>query len=552
MSIPQNRLITQFIVFDTTFDNERALHSFNNLNEALEFIHMIKDNNARTYSLITGKNAETEFIDSNLINITVLMLVLTKSGICKESKKLLFDPSTNSFKNIDTNLFENINAKTNKKTKTISNIQNRIQTEFVSSNESIKPHIPITTKTHIPITLQAAQSRITSDKNIDFNQSQNNKSNDNFNDKKKEPDLFVELTKLYNTLMNVGEGETKSKGITDLNKIYDSIEEEALLDEEIRKTKDTLDAKLNKKSQKNNNDVVYDSDNTDYSDTDDTNDKHDLDILDNTSASVSTTDESNDLSKYGSSQPPVVLEQQASDPNELKELIDARNSLKQSIYKKELVITKANEKLNDELFLQRCKEQDERRAKQKHNEKISILESDKNTYLRMQSKIKKGTLKESNISPFFSYKYQIIKFMESNNLICLKKGGDIEKELHVFDQLNKIVDIFEKNSNDQNEENQGNNDEENKDPLDEIDDEYLPLCQIFMDNILENNDLIVTEKTIHTLLNNDPELKKKLFIDPANQSVFAKDSCAESYRNDEDDQMRKGIKNVKQTNKYGY
>jgi hypothetical protein len=565
------RLTTQFIVFDTTFNNEKPLHSFNNFNEVLDFIHMIKDNNATTYSLITGKNAEKEYVNSNLINITVLMLVLTKSGICKESKKLLFDPSTDSFKDIDTNLFENI--KTIQKTNVINDIQ--MYTDHIETIKPAKSYVPITTKTHVPITTKThvptttkTQLHLAPDRNIDqrLPAVESNK-----NDKKKNPELSVEITKLFDTLAKVGDSEAESKDMNNLNKIFDNLEEEALLDEEIRKTKDVLDAKLNKKKSKKtkkiNNDIVYDSDDSDNSDdSDDQDNSNNQDISnklnDSSRGNPSGLDNLDSLDNLDND--PMHLDYS----NKLNELIGAKNTLKQSIEKKELVITKANEKLNEELFLQRCRDQDERCAKQKYNEKLSILESDKNTYLRMQSKIKKGTLKESNISPFFSYKYQIIKFMEENKLICLKKGADIEKELYVFDQLNKVVDICEKNTNEIHEENNDEdckndkdnkdskivkNDKIDKDPLDEIDDEYLPLCQIFMDKILENDDLIVTEKTVHSLLNNDPDLKKKLFIDPANQSVFFNDSSAESHRNDKDDQMSNSTKqmnnNTKQTNK---
>ena len=62
-----------------------------------------------------------------------------------------------------------------------------------------------------------------------------------------------------------------------------------------------------------------------------------------------------------------------------------------------IIVNKANEILNEELFEQRCKDQDERKAKREREEKLSIFCSQKTTYLRIKAKINREVLKEENI-----------------------------------------------------------------------------------------------------------------------------------------------------------
>jgi hypothetical protein len=205
-------------------------------------------------------------------------------------------------------------------------------------------------------------------------------------------------------------------------------------------------------------------------------------------------------------------------PVELQTLIHARNALNMDIYEQKLVVDKANEKLNEDLFNKRCEEQNKRKLEQKYREGISILLSDKNTYLKMRSQIKKGSLDESNISLLFTHKYHILKFMENKHLLEFSKTASVDSEYAIFKQLQKVTLIHE------------DEDEDNKeDMIDDLDTEYIGLCMEYMD-ILESYDgMITTDKKIHEILNENPEIKKVLFREAANTDVFDKDTDKEHY-----------------------
>src|SRR5690606_23604032 len=98
---------------------------------------------------------------------------------------------------------------------------------------------------------------------------------------------------------------------------------------------------------------------------------------------------------------------------------------------------------------------------------------DKNTYLTFRSKIKNGVLKEANITPFFNYKYHIIKFMEENNIIQFKKESDLEEELYAYDQLYKVIDSYNTSNADDDE---YDDDMFEIDPMNDIDEKYIELC----------------------------------------------------------------------------
>jgi hypothetical protein len=200
--------------------------------------------------------------------------------------------------------------------------------------------------------------------------------------------------------------------------------------------------------------------------------------------------------------------------------------IKERINKQEIVVNKANEKLNDDLFIKRCEDQKKRKEEEQNNQKLSVFAADKNTYLVMQSKVNRGILKETNISPFFNHKYHIIKFMENEKLISLKSNNDVKKETHIFSQLQKVIDGCDyENSNES---------EEHSDPMDDIEESYLPLCQKFLEIIENSGNRIIGEKKVHSILNNNPEIKKAIFKETADQTVFEKDTSKEEYKAEED------------------
>ena len=65
-------------------------------------------------------------------------------------------------------------------------------------------------------------------------------------------------------------------------------------------------------------------------------------------------------------------------------------------------------------------------------------------------------------------------------------------ELYIYDQLYKII--------------------EDCDSIDKIDDEYLPICENFLEFIEGIGIDIMTDSKVHELLNTDTEKKKQLFL----------------------------------------
>jgi len=143
----------------------------------------------------------------------------------------------------------------------------------------------------------------------------------------------------------------------------------------------------------------------------------------------------------------------------------------------------------------------------------------------MRSKINRGILKERNVSPFFNHKYHIIKFMDNENLILLKSNNNIKEEVHIFNQLQKVLDGYESENI--------NDDDNYNDPLNEIDEEYLLLCEKFLDIIENSDNPFISEKKVHEILNNNPEIKNAIFGKTADQSVFEKDTSKEEYQESE-------------------
>lgn len=368
--------------------------------------------------------------------------------------------------------------------------------------------------------------------------------------------LENELIKLSQLLTKVGEKDTTKNVVDELENIYENVQEEAMLSAEIKSTKNKLDktCKERKKRAKGvYNDItdvvdetVFSDDDKEDADTDtDTQERsHDDSDFDNTSEDSDKTHESDDSDENSSTEGKLSSTEaylQSNPADALDKLIKARNALQKEVDKQETIVNKANEKLNEDLFVKRCEDQKKRKDEQKYNEQLSIFASDKNTYLVMQSKVNRGILKESNVSPFFNHKYHIIKFMEKESLISLRSNQDVDTEHYVFSQLQKVIDGYDYEPDiDENNENT-----KQKDPMDDIDETYLPLCEKFLE-ILENAEHpIIGEKKVHDILNNNPELKKAIFKDTADQTVFDRDISKEEY-----EEMEKQAKQEEQNNKH--
>jgi hypothetical protein len=326
-------------------------------------------------------------------------------------------------------------------------------------------------------------------------------------------ELTSDLLKLSKLVSKI-----KEKNMTDeidkLESIYSGIQEESKLDADIKSTKNVLDKSL--KNKKITDEIEFsDSSNTES-------DKEQR--KDSTNDSTNSDEESNeDLCEYdGSNEESNEKVNDTSSHNdsdndcpdkfrnELNELIKARNILRTNIKQEEKLVNKANEKLNDDFFNKRCDEQKRQNEERKQTEKLSIFESDKNTYLKFRSKVKDKILKETNISPLFNYKYQIIKFMDANNRISFTSNKNSKDECYVFDQLLKVINSLE-------------NDDDRDCSINDIDEKYLPLCEAFLELVTSSEVPIMTDKKVHDILNNNPEIKKAIFRETAEQTIFEKD-----------------------------
>lgn len=134
-----------------------------------------------------------------------------------------------------------------------------------------------------------------------------------------------------------------------------------------------------------------------------------------------------------------------------------------------------NEKITEISYETRCIEQKKRIDDEKYKEKISILKSDKNTYVKLRSKIDNNTLCETNISQLFKYKYYILKCLFNDKLINFSDDTNIENELHAYSEMYKIINIM--NINDE--------DEKTK-LMDALDNKYIDSYIAFID-ILDQN-----------------------------------------------------------------
>lgn len=277
-----------------------------------------------------------------------------------------------------------------------------------------------------------------------------------------------------------------------LEDMYEGLAEEALIDADINLIKQRLNDACNSES---------DPDEYNYIDSD-------SDLISNPDSNYNETDSDSDIEIHDDM------------PDYLKTVIEERNALKDNIKENTLIINKANEKLNEELFIARCEEQNKKKLEQKQKESESILFSDKNTYLKIKSKIKDQVLHEKNIPILFKCKYYMIKFMEDNDLIVFKKNADISTELFIYSQLQKVFDVYEKNKDDT---------DETEDLMDEIHPDYVDLCLEYLELLQTIDYEVLSEKKINSILDENQELKDALFNTSVKSDVFVKDTEKEQF-----------------------
>lgn len=311
--------------------------------------------------------------------------------------------------------------------------------------------------------------------------------------------LEAELIKLATNLSNIVTKET-----IDVEDVYPDIREDIQMDKDIKKME---------------NEFVDDSESDDSDASSDNYYDEMMKIRTRKSDSDSDSDEFGDRKRRHEI---GDFSDEEEDPNEIpenipdhlkeqfKQLLDARNAITDKVQEQEEIIKKANENLNDEQFKARCRRQDEKKAKKRHEEHLSILSANKIAYLRIRSKIVKGKMKETNVPFMFNDKYCIFRYMELNELINLGSNDDVEIELETYDALYKAVEAREYETNSHGSDSDSDSESEYN-PLDEVDESLVEICFDFLQFLEENFPDIVTEAKIHEELNKEINDDNEIF-----------------------------------------
>ena len=494
------------------YDYNEPVHMFYNEYEAYDYMIRTGDRKMDCIKTILGKSNVNSF-PADFVNIHMSIITHASNGVCSSFKQHFYCPHKNEKPVNQTHqVYQNNQCKSSLLSEPI---------KITTKSEPLFDHFTDNRKYFDP-------SICPQDSHQDNYQSSNNNNSCsqnlrsvNVNNSKKTTCLDntfdSELIKLTKSLTETSE-QNKKAVIPDLETVYSGVAEEALLDDEIKKMNKRFDDLISDTTSDSDSDLIS-SDDEELDDKYNNNDKYDKNLDQN--KEIQITDDM---------------------PEELKHLIEVRNSLNNNIQKQSVVVNKANEKLNEDIFNKRCEDQDKRRKEQKYLEGISILTSDKNVYLKLIGKIKKGLLQEKNVPPFFMHKFHIIKFMEINECIEFTKHADTKSEYHIFSQLLKIVDLYElndhtantldihsDNSNDSVEYINDNEAEKNN-IIDEIDPNYMNMCMDFLEILEQADGAITSDKKIHSILNENPEIKKKIFKEEVNTTFFEKDADMNHYK----------------------
>lgn len=499
-----NSPITTCIVYD----DDEPIHMFYDKLEAHDYMTQYGDRKIESVKNILWKASVSDSPNA-FVNIRMSIITHTQNGVCTSCKWYDYLPQANDliFKHPKSNHFA------------ADSLPLRDERKMSLPGESLNTAIRMTTRSEPPyenkITLHDCQNlNLNKVNNIseaakalrmtNLNNNNSKCGASNFND---------EMIKLTKALTETSE-QNKKTLIPDLEKVYSGVAEEAMLDDEIKRMKGQFD------------DALSDA----HSDVNSDNDLISSDHEDG--KYMHNDDDSNESNENGQ------FEITDDMPDELKHLMGIRNALSDNIHEQSVIVNKANEKLNEDIFNKRCEEQDRRRKQQKELEGISILKSDKNVYLKLNGKIKEGILREKNIPPLFVHKYHIIRFMETNECIEFTKDADVKNEYHIFSQLQKVVDLYELNSDDSGDSRESNsndsveyvNDDGAKNKLiDDIDPNYMNLCTEFLELLDQSNGAITSDKKIHSILNDNPDIKKAIFKEEVDTTVFEKDTDKEHY-----------------------
>ena len=452
----------------TVYENDNPVHMFCNESDAYDYMTLLGDRKMASIRNILERTCN--YVDSitlfDLVNIDMTVVVYTNTGVCKSCRRDYYNSSRHigHSHSVSSTSFDNPNA-----------FSNMRQT---------------------PIELPRRSQNIDSTHFKSTNVKSTNVKSPNTNSTS---DLNDEMLRLTRTLIESSE-QNKNKCNTELENMYFGVTEEAMLDDDIKRMTERGDNVI---SDSNSDEDLISDDHFDAKDK-----KPYLDNFDN--RETEEIEITNDM------------------PEELKQLIRVRNGINDDIHQQAVIFNKATEKLTEDRFIKRCEEQDKRKQESKKREGISILTEDKNVYLKIRSKIKKGVLKEKNVPPLFLHKFHIIKFMESNECIEFTKDADIEKEYYVFCQLQKVMDICE--VEEPSEDDEVSYIDPRDDMIDQIDKNYLNMCMDFLELLEQSNGSIASDKKIHSIINDNPDIKKTLFKEVADMTVFKEDISKEHYK----------------------
>jgi hypothetical protein len=468
------------------YENNEPIHMFCNRIEAYDYMINTGDRKLSCIKNILEK-AHINSIDlSDLVNINMSDITYTNNGVCTSYKWYRYNHTLSLLKNQRNSVSDTAQDKL--------------------SGESVDTSVRMTTKS------------MPQQEQINIHDTTQNIKNICKQSKYSSTNLEDEMIKLTQKLIETSE-HNQTKLIPDLEKVYSGVAEEAMLDNEIKKMKKHIGNVSDDEESNINNysDLIA-------SEYEESNINNDSDLI------ASDYEENLSVDNIESDEEVEITDDM---PQELKSLIRLRNELNNSIQEQSVIVGKANEKLNEDFFNKRCEDQNKRRHEQKNLEGISILMSDKNTYLKLVGRIKRGILQEKNIPPLFIHKYHILKFMEQNECIEFTKTADTNKEYYVFSQLQKVMDIYELNDPDNASDNESdNNSLENSkyDIIDKIDQNYMSLCMEFLEILEQSNGSITSDKKIHSILNDNPDIKKAIFKDTVDTTVFNKDTDKEHYK----------------------
>lgn len=332
--------------------------------------------------------------------------------------------------------------------------------------------------------------------------------------------------KKHESNTNLDLSEEMAKLAANLNKqLSDNIEktvEEAY--PELRE-----DIQIDKEIKKMENEYISDTDSEQESDSDSLDNYYDKIIKIDThkkkhNKSDNKSDTTFDIEQIIKSIPSNV-------PDNIKsqfvQLLAARNHLQDTIEGDEELVNKANNNLNEEQFEERCRIQDEKRHKKKLESQKSVLSANKISYLKMRSKIVRGTLKENNIPLMFNDKYCVLRYMEINELVSLASNDEIDEELRIYNALYKTIEAreYEANSSDS---------DSDYSPLDDVEEDFVEICSDFMEYLEEHFPNTISESKIHDEFNKDITDKNKIFHNDYSKDDFVKDNDSGKDANSDD------------------